>query len=53
MLIVDARESESLDRALKIFKKKFEKTGTVKAFTAARRKEKSTGDRCKDRYVPL
>ena len=30
-----------------------EKTGTVKAFTAARRKEKSTGDRCKDRYVPL
>ncbi|MCB0507974.1 MAG: 30S ribosomal protein S21 [Chitinophagales bacterium] len=30
MLIIDARESDSLDRALKIFKKKFEKTGTVK-----------------------
>ena len=30
-----------------------QKTGTVKAFTAARRKEKSTGDRCKDRYVQL
>ena len=34
MLIVDARESESLDRALKIFKKKFEKTGTVKQLRA-------------------
>lgn len=34
MLIVDARESESLDRALKIFKKKFEKTGTVKELRA-------------------
>ena len=30
-----------------------EKTGTVKAFTAAGRKEKRTSDRCKDRYVPL
>ena len=30
MLIVDARESESLDRALKVFKKKFEKTGVLK-----------------------
>ena len=34
MLIVDARESESLDRALKIFKKKFEKTGTIKQLRA-------------------
>lgn len=34
MLIVDARESESLDRALKAFKKKFEKTGTVKELRA-------------------
>ena len=34
MLIVDARESESLDRALKVFKKKFEKTGTVKQLRA-------------------
>ncbi len=30
MLIVDARESDSLDRALKVFKKKFEKAGVVK-----------------------
>ena len=34
MLIIDARESESLDRALKIFKKKFEKTGTIKQLRA-------------------
>jgi small subunit ribosomal protein S21 len=34
MLIVDARESESLDRALKVFKKKFEKTGTIKQLRA-------------------
>ena len=34
MLIVDARESDSLDRALKVFKKKFEKTGTIKQLRA-------------------
>lgn len=34
MLIVDARESETLDRALKVFKKKFEKTGTIKQLRA-------------------
>ena len=30
MLIIDARESESLDRALKVLKKKLEKAGTIK-----------------------
>ncbi|MFN8280849.1 MAG: 30S ribosomal protein S21 [Saprospiraceae bacterium] len=30
MLIVDVRESESIDRALKKFKKKFESTKTLK-----------------------
>lgn len=34
MLIVDARESESLDRALKVFKKKFEKAGVIKQLRA-------------------
>lgn len=34
MLIIDARESESLDRALKVLKKKFEKTGTIKQLRA-------------------
>ncbi|GIV34212.1 MAG: hypothetical protein KatS3mg031_1747 [Chitinophagales bacterium] len=30
MLIVDVRESESLDKALKKYKKKFEKAGILK-----------------------
>ena len=39
MLIIDARESDSIDKALKKYKKKFEKTGILrelrnrKAFT--------------------
>jgi small subunit ribosomal protein S21 len=30
MLIIDTRESENLDKALKKYKKKFEKTGVIK-----------------------
>ncbi|MFI5135067.1 MAG: 30S ribosomal protein S21 [Chitinophagales bacterium] len=30
MLIIDSRESESLDKALKKYKKKFEKAGILK-----------------------
>jgi small subunit ribosomal protein S21 len=30
MLIIDTRESESLDRALKKYKKKFEKAGLIR-----------------------
>lgn len=30
MLIIDARESDSIDKALKKYKKKFEKSGTLK-----------------------
>ncbi len=30
MLIIDAREAESIDKALKNYKKKFEKSGVVK-----------------------
>jgi small subunit ribosomal protein S21 len=30
MLIIDVRESESIDRALKKYKKKFEQAGTIK-----------------------
>jgi small subunit ribosomal protein S21 len=30
MLIIDARESDSLDKALKLYKKKFEKAGIMK-----------------------
>jgi len=34
MLIIDVRDSESLDRALKKYKKKFEKAGTLKELRA-------------------
>ena len=30
MLIIDARDSDSLDKALKKYKRKFERTGTMK-----------------------
>ncbi len=30
MLIIDARESDSIDKALKKYKKKFEKAGVIK-----------------------
>jgi small subunit ribosomal protein S21 len=30
MLIIDAREAESIDKALKNYKKKFEKAGTLR-----------------------
>jgi len=34
MLIIHVKEGESIDRALKKFKKKFEKTGVVKELRA-------------------
>ena len=34
MLIIDIRESESLDRALRKYKKKFEKAGVLKELRA-------------------
>ena len=34
MLIIDTRESESLDRALKKYKKKFEKAGIIRELRA-------------------
>lgn len=34
MLIIPVKEGESIDRALKKFKKKFEKTGVVKELRA-------------------
>jgi small subunit ribosomal protein S21 len=30
MLIIDARENDSLDKALKVYKKKYEKAGIIK-----------------------
>lgn len=34
MLIIDARESDSIDKALKIYKKKYEKSGIIKELRA-------------------
>ena len=34
MLIIDPRESDSIDKALKKYKKKFEKAGTIKQLRA-------------------
>ena len=30
MLVIDCRDSDSIDKALKVYKKKFERTGTLK-----------------------
>jgi small subunit ribosomal protein S21 len=42
MLIIPVKEGESIDRALKKFKKKFEKTGVVKQLRARQAYEKSS-----------
>ena len=34
MLIIDAREQDSIDRALKVYKKKYEKAGIIKKLHA-------------------
>lgn len=34
MLVIDARESDSIDKALKKYKRKFEKTGQMKSLRA-------------------
>ena len=34
MIIISVKENESIDRALKLFKKKFEKTGVLKQLRA-------------------
>ena len=40
MIIVPIKENESIDRALKKFKKKFEKTGVIKQLRARQAFEK-------------
>jgi small subunit ribosomal protein S21 len=40
MIIVPIKEGENVERALKKFKKKFEKTGVVKALRARQKYEK-------------
>ncbi len=40
MIVINVKENESLDKALKKFKKKFEKTGVVKELRARQAFEK-------------
>ncbi|MBS3915277.1 MAG: 30S ribosomal protein S21 [Bacteroidetes bacterium] len=40
MIVINVKESESLDKALKKFKKKFEKTGVVKELRSRQSFEK-------------
>lgn len=42
MIIINVKEGESLDRALKRFKKKFEKTGVVRELRARQAFEKKS-----------
>lgn len=42
MIIINVKENESIDRALKRFKKKFEKTGVVKELRSRSHYEKQS-----------
>lgn len=42
MLIIPVKEGESIDRALKKFKKKFERTGTMKQLRARKQYTKKS-----------
>ncbi|MFN0031791.1 MAG: 30S ribosomal protein S21 [Flavobacteriales bacterium] len=42
MLIIPVKEGESIDKALKKFKRKFEKTGVVKALRARQAYQKKS-----------
>jgi small subunit ribosomal protein S21 len=45
MLIIPVKEGESIDRALKKFKKKFEKTGVIKQLRARQQYTKKSVNR--------
>lgn len=45
MIIINVKEGESLDRALKRFKKKFEKTGVVRELRSRQAFEKKSVSR--------
>ena len=48
MLIINVKENESVDRALKRFKKKFEKTGVLKELRSRTHFEKPSISRRKE-----
>ncbi|HRI26531.1 MAG TPA: 30S ribosomal protein S21 [Chitinophagales bacterium] len=45
MLVIDARESDSIDKALKKYKKKFEKAGILRQLRARKQFSKPSVDR--------
>ena len=49
MITVNVKENESIDRALKRFKKKFEKTGTLRELRARTHYEKPSVSRRNER----
>ena len=48
MIIVPVKEGENIEKALKKFKRKFEKTGVVKE----RSEERRVGKECRSRWSP-
>ena len=55
MLLIDAREAESIDKALKKYKKKFEKAGILRQLrerqTFTKKSVKRRGEILKDAYI--
>ena len=49
MLVINVKENDSLEKALKKFKKKFEKTGVVKELRARQAFEKIGRASCRER----
>ena len=52
MIIVPIKEGENIERALKKFKRKFEKTGAIRELRARKNFEKSTYQDCTEPIIP-
>ena len=58
MIVVPVKEGENIEKALKKFKRKFEKTGIVKElrsrqqFDKPRSEERRVGKECRSRWSP-
>ena len=53
MIVVPLKEGENIERALKKFKRKFEKTGVVKELRSRQRsEERRVGKECRSRWSP-
>ena len=55
MIVVPVKEGENIEKALKKFKRKFEKTGIVKELRSRqqfRSEERRVGKECRSRWSP-